>query len=94
MLEREEVKHIAGLVKLELSGEEVEKLQKELGRTLEYIKILEELEVEGVEPTSQVTGLRNVLREDKLEGSFTQKEALSEASKKVGGYFKTSSVFK
>lgn len=79
---------------LTLSGEEVAKFQKELGKTLEYVEILEELDTEGTEPTSQVTGLENVFREDKLEEerTFSRKEALS-GTENPPPYFKTKSLF-
>ena len=93
MLSQEEVKHIAGLAGLKLSKGEIKKLQEELSRTLDYIKVLDELNVEKIEPTSQVTGLKNVFRNDKIEPSFSKSEALSGTEAKTDGYFNTLYVF-
>jgi len=92
-LTKKQVLHIAKLAKLHLTEKEVQKFQKELSDTLDYIEILNELDTSVVAPTSQVTGLENVLREDKVEKCLSQKEALSGAKNKQEGYFKTKSVF-
>ncbi len=93
MLSEEEVKHIARLAQLNLSSEEVDKFRKELGETLAYIEVLEELDTKGVEPTSQVTGLEDVFRSDKKTSSISQKQALSGTEKSYKGYFKVKSIF-
>jgi aspartyl-tRNA(Asn)/glutamyl-tRNA(Gln) amidotransferase subunit C len=64
-LSNDQIKHIADLARLELSAEELEKYGSQLSAVLEYIEQLSEVNVEGVEPTAQVTGLANVLRDDK-----------------------------
>lgn len=63
-LSAEEIKHIANLARLELSEAELEKYGSQLSAVLEYIDQLAEVDVNGVEPTAQVTGLTNVWRED------------------------------
>lgn len=65
----QEVEHIAKLSKLELSQEEKEKYCDQLSSVLEYVDQLSEVDTEGVEPTSNITGLSNVMREDKVEES-------------------------
>lgn len=75
MLNTEQVQHIAKLARLGLGKEEGEKFAKQLSDILAYIDMLNEVKVDGVEPTSQVTGLENVKREDKVE-RFTVKEEL------------------
>lgn len=92
-LTKKQVLHIAKLAGLQLSKKEVGKFQKQLGDILDYIDILNELNTQGVEPTSQVTGLENVFREDKVGKSLTQKEALSGTKSKYKGYFKIKSIF-
>ncbi|GAC1413355.1 MAG: Asp-tRNA(Asn)/Glu-tRNA(Gln) amidotransferase subunit GatC [Candidatus Doudnabacteria bacterium] len=64
LLTKEEVKKIAGLCKIELTENEIEKFQKELSVVLEYASELQQVNTEGVQEISQVTGLENVLRED------------------------------
>ena len=46
-IDREQVRHVARLARLELSGEEVDRLSDELGRVLSRFRELEEAEVEG-----------------------------------------------
>jgi len=91
-LTKEEVKHIAKLAKLKLTEEEVEKFQQQLSEVLEYMKVLNEVETGGVEPTAQVTGLENVFREDEVFPSLEPNEALSCAPAREGNFFKTGVV--
>ena len=61
-LSKEEIQHIAKLARLELTDKELEKYGGQLSAVLNYIDQLKEVDVKGVEPTAQVTGLENVLR--------------------------------
>ena len=58
------VKKISSLCRIRLSEAEVEKFQKELSTVLDYVSELQQVDTEGVEEISQVTGLSNVYRED------------------------------
>lgn len=91
-ISKKEVEHIADLARLKLSEKEKVKFQKELGKILEYIDQLKELDVENVQPTSQVVRMENVLREDKVKPSLSQEEALSNAPDKEDGFFKVPRV--
>lgn len=86
------VKHIAKLANLPLSENEVEKFEKQLAETLEYIEQLNEIDTKNVEPTSQVTRLENVTREDETIPGLTQAEALSNTSSKHNGFFKVTAI--
>lgn len=63
-LTREDVLKLARLARLDLSDEEVEAFRKELSAILEYVAQLNNADVAGLEPTTQVTGLKNVMRQD------------------------------
>jgi len=65
-LTTDEIKHVANLARLELSEDEAEKYGNQLSDVLSYIDQLREVDVEGVEPTAQITGLINVLRGDEV----------------------------
>ncbi len=93
MLSRKQVLHIAQLANLDLSSKEIEKFRSQLSDILGYIDILNELDTKEVKPTSQVTGLENVMREDEVKKSLSQKEALSGTKNKYKGYFKIKSIF-
>jgi aspartyl-tRNA(Asn)/glutamyl-tRNA(Gln) amidotransferase subunit C len=66
-LSREDVLKLAALSKLRLSDEEVERLQAELGEILDYVNLLDKVDVAGQEPTYQVSGLKNVYRQDEAK---------------------------
>lgn len=87
-----EIEHIAKLARLALNSKEIEKLADQLSETASYINILQELNTDNVPPTSQVTDKKNVFHEDVIEPSLSQDEALSQASEKYNGYFKTAAT--
>ncbi len=63
-LSRDDVLKLARLARLELTDEEVKKFQVELTSILQYVEQIQKADVRGLEPTTQVTGLKNVMRED------------------------------
>ena len=87
------VPYIAKLANLVINEYEIEKFESQLSNVLNYIKKLDEVDVTDVEPTSQVTGLENVYREDKVTPSLTQREALSNAPATQNGMFKVKGIF-
>lgn len=93
-LTKDQVKHIAKLANLSLTEKEMAKFQKQLSEILDYVEVLNELNTKKVEPTSQVTGLENVFREDKKCSSLTQEQALSGTQSKQKGFFKIKAIFK
>ena len=88
-----DIKHIAKLATLTLSHEEEEKFSKQLEETATYIQGLEEVDTNGVEPTSQVTGLENVTREDEIKPSLSQEDALRNSKSTHNGFFKVKGIF-
>ena len=76
MLTEEQVRHIAKLARIRLTDEEVKKFSKQLTDVLEYVNILGEVDTENVVETSQVTGLKNVMEEDRLITSQSNREEL------------------
>jgi len=67
-LKKEDIEHIAKLARLDLSEEEKKNYQDQLSAVFEYIDQLQEVNTDKVEPTAQVSGLENALREDKVKG--------------------------
>ena len=84
---------MAYLAKLRLSEKEIEKFRQQLSSILNYVDQLKELDTKNIEPTSQVTGLENVSREDKVLPSMSQEEALSNAKETYKGFFKVKAIF-
>lgn len=65
-LSRDDVLKLARLARIELEEDEVDKFVEEFAAILKYVEQLQSIDVDGLEPTSQVTGLKNVMREDKV----------------------------
>lgn len=88
-----DVLHVAKLANLKLTSAEIKKFQTQLSAILDYIGQLNKVPTEKIEPTSQVTGLENVLREDNAAPSLSQEEVLQNAPKKHNGLFKVKAIF-
>jgi aspartyl-tRNA(Asn)/glutamyl-tRNA(Gln) amidotransferase subunit C len=65
-LTREDVLKLARLARIDLSEEEISEFEGEFNEILQYIEQLQAVDVSGLEPTSQVTGLTNVTRKDEV----------------------------
>jgi aspartyl-tRNA(Asn)/glutamyl-tRNA(Gln) amidotransferase subunit C len=91
MIEREQVLHVARLSRLRLSEEEVETMVGELSGILEHVDRIGNLDLEGVEPTSHVVALENVLRADVPWQSLSRDVALAQAPEPQDGAFRAPS---
>lgn len=91
MIEREQVLHVARLSRLRLSEEEIDTLTGELSSVLDHVDKLAEVDIEGVEPTSHVVPLENVLRDDEPRPSLDREVALSQAPDPHDGAFRVPS---
>jgi aspartyl-tRNA(Asn)/glutamyl-tRNA(Gln) amidotransferase subunit C len=89
----EEVQHVARLSRLRLDAEEMERMREQLSGILDYIAMLQEVEVDGVEPTAQVTGLTSVWRADAITGGLTPEAALRNAPDRSDTMFRVKAVF-
>lgn len=65
-LHNEDVLKLAQLARLKLSEAEIEQFRNEINNILSYVEMLQEVDIDGVKPTSQVTGLTNKTRADKI----------------------------
>jgi aspartyl-tRNA(Asn)/glutamyl-tRNA(Gln) amidotransferase subunit C len=91
MIDREQVLHVARLARLRLSDDEVGRIGEELSTILDHIEKLNELDLDGVEPTSHVVELENVLREDVPRPSLDRDKAIEQAPDSAGGGFRVPS---
>lgn len=87
-----DIDHVAKLANLPLKPEEKEKFEKQLSKILFYVEKLNEVDTKNVEAISQVTGLENVIREDKTSPCLTQEEALSNSKSNHNGLFKMPAI--
>jgi aspartyl-tRNA(Asn)/glutamyl-tRNA(Gln) amidotransferase subunit C len=79
MIDREQVLHVARLARLQLTDEEVERMAGELSKILGHIDTINELDLEGVPPTSHVVDVANALRPDVPRPSWDREVVLSAA---------------
>ncbi len=64
------IEHIAKLARIKLTEKEKDKFKKELSSVLDYVKKLNELDTDGVQPLYQTTGIVNALRPDEHRKDF------------------------
>ena len=91
-LTKEEVIKLAKLSRLKLSDREVERFQNELSSILNYVKQLDSVNVNGLKPTYQVTGLtsqnNNATRDDEVCEQVTHDELMKNVPSVEDGYIK------
>lgn len=75
-LTRDDILKLAQLARISLTEKEVDEFTGELTAILHYVEQLESVDVAGLDPTSQVTGLTNVMRPDELYDYGYQPEDL------------------
>lgn len=81
-LSREDILKLARLARLDVSEEEIELYQKELSSILQYVEQIQNTDVAGLKPTTQVTGLTNVMRDDEVQDyGVSSDELLRQAPK-------------
>lgn len=66
-LTRDDVLHLAQLARISLSDDELDEFSVELSAILQYVEQLSGVDVNGLKPTNQVTGLTNVMRDDAVK---------------------------
>ena len=89
----ETIEYVGILSKLELSGEEKEQAKKDMGRMLDYIDKLGELDTTGVEPMSHVFPVQNVFREDEVTNGEMREQLLANAPQEKDGMFMVPRTF-
>jgi aspartyl-tRNA(Asn)/glutamyl-tRNA(Gln) amidotransferase subunit C len=80
-----DIDYVSNLARIELSPEEREKFQPQLGQVLEYFDKLQEVDVQGVEPTAHAFPRFNVWGSDVAKGGFSEEQALANAPKSRNG---------
>ncbi|MCT2343653.1 Asp-tRNA(Asn)/Glu-tRNA(Gln) amidotransferase subunit GatC [Niallia taxi] len=89
---KEEVKHVANLARLAITEEEAEQFQKQLDAIITFAEQLNELDTEGVVPTSHVLDVKNVLREDVAGKGLPIEDVLKNAPEHQDGQIKVPSI--
>ena len=84
----ETMEYVGILAKLELSAGEKEAARTDMGRMLDYIDKLNELDTSGVEPMSHIFPVNNMFREDVVTNGDDRDNILKNAPEKKDGSFK------
>ena len=92
MIDRETVDYVARLARLALSDEERDRYTKQLADLLAHFAMLQTLDTEAVEPTSDVVALANVVRDDVPGPCLSRDAVLAAAPEAEDGYFKVPPV--
>lgn len=92
-LSRDDVLKLAQLSRLDLTDDEIDEFTGEISEILQYVEMLQDADVVGLEPTSQVTGLTNVTRtDDVIDYGYTPKELLKNLPEQQDGQIKVRKV--
>jgi aspartyl-tRNA(Asn)/glutamyl-tRNA(Gln) amidotransferase subunit C len=89
---REEVRHVATLFRLGLSEEDIARFQEQLSQIIDYFQVLQQVDTEGVEPTSHTLALENVMRDDESRPSFSSDDILANAPFREDSFFRVRAV--
>ncbi len=92
-LTRAEVEHIARLARLALTEAEIAQFQEQLSAILEYAETLQQLDTEGVPPTTSALPLHTVMRPDEPRPGLSTEDALANAPDVAGDSFRVQPVF-
>ncbi len=92
MINKEEVKHVAKLARLELTDEEVNKYSQQLGSILKYVEQMNEIDTTGIEPMPHAIPVYNVMREDVVKYEQTKEELMANAPFEEDGFFRVPKI--
>ncbi len=92
-LTQKDILKLARLARLHLSDEEVEQFRTEISAILGYVEQLQKVDTKGLEPTYQVTGLKNVTRPDEIKDyGPSPEDLLKNAPATEKGHFKVKRI--
>ncbi len=92
MIDREQVRKVANLARLELTPEEEEQFLPQLNGILDYFQQLSELDTQDVPPTTRAIDVSNVTRADNLQPYPDREALLREAPDQDGDFFKVPQI--
>ncbi|SHI41563.1 Asp-tRNA(Asn)/Glu-tRNA(Gln) amidotransferase subunit GatC [Lutispora thermophila] len=92
MIDKKDLHYVASLARLKLKEEDEEKVREKFSMVLDYVGMLNELDIEDVEPLINVNGMSNVMREDEIKESMDRETLLANAPEKMYGCIKVSKV--
>ena len=91
-LTRSQVEYIAELAKLKLTETEIDRYTGQLSAVLDYAAQLQAIPTDNIAPTASVLPITSVLRDDVVQPSLTNAQALLNASEAMEGQFRVDAV--
>ncbi|PXW91031.1 aspartyl/glutamyl-tRNA(Asn/Gln) amidotransferase subunit C [Streptohalobacillus salinus] len=91
-ISKDQVRHVAHLARLAITDDEVDTMTKQLGDIIHYAELLNELDTTGVEPTTHVLDLKNVMRKDEPRKWIDREDALNNATDHQNNQFKVPTI--
>jgi len=91
-LTAEDVRWVAHLARLELSDTELATMTRQLSAILDYVRQLQEVPTEGVEPLAHPLPIHNVFRDDEPSPSLPVDAALANAPQRHGDFYSVPAV--
>ncbi|GAB5556154.1 MAG: Asp-tRNA(Asn)/Glu-tRNA(Gln) amidotransferase subunit GatC [Schleiferiaceae bacterium] len=93
-ISKEEIDKLAHLSRLELSGEETDKMVEDMTKVLGFVEKINELDLADTKPLTHVTEEVNILRKDEVIQEISHQEALKNAPDANSDYFKVPKVMR
>ena len=91
-IDKAEVRKVAKLARLELSGVEVEEFASQLSAILDYVEKMNELDTTSVEPLAHCLPVNNVFCGDSVNESLGTEKTLANAPQRDGEFFKVPKI--
>jgi len=91
-ISKEEVLHVASLAHLEFDEAEIDRFSEQVGKILEYVDALNQVDTTGIQPTSHAIFLTNAFREDVPKAHLDRQVGLANAPEQEDGCFLTPRV--
>jgi aspartyl-tRNA(Asn)/glutamyl-tRNA(Gln) amidotransferase subunit C len=88
------IDHLAQLARLQFNDAEKENIRTDLQRMVNFIEKLQEVNTDGVEPLTHMTGNVDIFREDQPKKTITTEEGMRNATKHTDNYFVVPKVIK
>jgi len=90
---RETVLHIAQLAHVGLNQEEIDQMTEQLSSVIDHVARLQEVDTDHIAATSHAFSLNNVMRDDKVQPSWSPDEALANAPRRHDNLFEVQAIF-
>ena len=88
----DDVRKVAELARLELPDDKIATYTAQLERILDYVAHLQQVDTEGVPPTTRAVEVVNVTREDRVDPTPVREELLDLAPQREGDFFRVPKI--